>query len=101
MSTNHSSTHQQGIDNQPTKPNSKNKKSKNRKKPKIEPVPLTPITPPTTNFASDLHDGRPGFATSQNVPKEQQLGPNGFRQNIQNNSTKNNTPESGYLSIHH
>jgi len=100
-STNHSSTHQQGIDSQPTKPNSRNKKSKNRKKPKIEPVPLTPITPPTTNFASDLHDGRPGFATSQNVPKEQQLGPNGFRQNIQNDSTKNNTSESGYLSIHH
>lgn len=78
------------------------KNHKNKKKNNIPTVPLTPISSPTTsrvNFASDLHDGRPGFATSQNVPKEHQLDINGFRQNLQNDSEK--TPDSGYLSIHH
>ena len=87
----------------------KNKKNhKNKKKPLFSPVTLTTIDSPTpthsiaphkTNFASDLHDGRPGVATSQNLPKDHQLGPNGFRQNIQDNQDHNNT--SGYLSIHH
>lgn len=87
----------------------KNKKShKNKKKPLFSPVTLTAIDSPTpthsiaphkTNFASDLHDGRPGVATSQNLPKDHQLGPNGFRQNIQDNQDHDST--SGYLSIHH
>ena len=50
------------------------------------------------NFASDLHDGRPGFATSQNLPGKHQLGENGFRQNLQGD---HNSPDSGYFSIHH
>ena len=87
----------------------KNKKNhKNKKKPLFSPVTLTTIDSPTpihsiaphkTNFASDLHDGRPGVATSQNLPKDHQLGPNGFRQNIQDNQDHDST--SGYLSIHH
>jgi len=87
----------------------KNKKNhKNKKKSLFSPVTLTTIDSPApthsviphkTNFASDLHDGRPGVATSQNLPKEHQLGSNGFRQNIQDNQDHNST--SGYLSIHH
>ncbi len=90
------------------KHNQKNKKpfNKNKKKANFEPVPLTPIalpshaneTPHKTNFASDLHDGRPGFATSQNLPGKHQLGEKGFRQNLQGS---NNSPDSGYFSIHH
>ena len=103
----------------------KNKKLfKNKKKPSFEPVPLTPIEKPAiqsshiqntptnshtspqnapqaphkVNFASDLHDGRPGFATSQNLPGKHQLGETSFRQNLQGNS---NSPDSGYFSIHH
>ena len=87
----------------------KNKKNhKNKKKSLFSPVTLTTIDSPTpthsiaphkTNFASDLHDGRPGVATSQNLPKDHHLGPNGFRQNIQDNQDHDST--SGYLSIHH
>lgn len=87
----------------------KNKKNhKNKKKSLFSPVTLTTIDSPApthsiaphkTNFASDLHDGRPGVATSQNLPKDHQLGPNGFRQNIQDNQDHDST--SGYLSIHH
>ena len=51
-----------------------------------------------TNYASDLHDGRPGFSTSQNLPKDHQLGENGFRQNIQGQQS---SADNGYLSIHH
>ena len=90
------------------KHNQKNKKpfNKNKKKANFEPVPLTSIalpshaneTPHKTNFASDLHDGRPGFATSQNLPGKHQLGEKGFRQNLQGS---NNSPNSGYFSIHH
>ena len=90
------------------KHNQKNKKpfNKNKKKANFEPVPLTPIalpshaneTPHKTNFASDLHDGRPGFATSQNLPGKHQLGEKVFRQNLQGS---NNSPDSGYFSIHH
>ena len=90
------------------KHNQKNKKpfNKNKKKPNFESVPLTPIvspshtteTPRKTNFASDLHDGHPGFATSQNLPGKHQLGENGFRQNLQGS---NSSPDSGYFSIHH
>ena len=90
------------------KHNQKNKKpfNKNKKKPNFESVPLTPIISPShtteiprkTNFASDLHDGHPGFATSQNLPGKHQLGENGFRQNLQGS---NNSPDSGYFSIHH
>ena len=90
------------------KHNQKNKKpfNKNKKKANFEPVPLTSIalpshaneTPHKTNFASDLHDGRPGFATSQNLPGKHQLGEKGFRQNLQGS---NNSPDSGYFSIHH
>lgn len=57
-----------------------------------------------TNFASDLHDGRPGIATSQSLQKSHQLDSNGFRQNIQNGDKSNNNQDisnSGYLSIHH
>ena len=90
------------------KHNQKNKKpfNKNKKKPNFESVPLTPIVSPShtteaprkTNFASDLHDGHPGFATSQNLPGKHQLGENGFRQNLQGS---NSSPDSGYFSIHH
>ena len=52
-----------------------------------------------TNYASDLHDGRPGFSTSQNLPKDHQLGREGFRQNIQTGDQ--NSSDSGYLTIHH
>ena len=91
-----------------SKHNQKNKKpfNKNKKKPNFESVPLTPIVSPShtteiphkTNFASDLHDGHPGFATSQNLPGKHQLGENGFRQNLQGS---NSSPDSGYFSIHH
>ena len=90
------------------KHNQKNKKpfNKNKKKPNFESVPITPIVSPShttevprkTNFASDLHDGHPGFATSQNLPGKHQLGENGFRQNLQGS---NSSPDSGYFSIHH
>ena len=90
------------------KHNQKNKKpfNKNKKKPNFESVPLTPIVSPShateaprkTNFASDLHDGHPGFATSQNLLGKHQLGENGFRQNLQGS---NSSPDSGYFSIHH
>ena len=90
------------------KHNQKNKKpfNKNKKKPNFESVPLTPIVSPShtteaprkTNFASDLHDGHPGFATSQHLPGKHQLGDNGFRQNLQGS---NSSPDSGYFSIHH
>ncbi|TWP13818.1 DUF87 domain-containing protein [TM7 phylum sp. oral taxon 351] len=90
------------------KHNQKNKKpfNKNKKKLNFESVPLTPIVSPShtteaprkTNFASDLHDGHPGFATSQNLPGKHQLGENGFRQNLQGS---NSSPDSGYFSIHH
>ena len=47
-------------------------------------------------FASDLHDGRPGVATSQNVqPGAHQ---DSFRQDLRGNDSGN---DSGYLSIHH
>ena len=58
----------------------------------------TPVPTRQTNYASDLHDGRPGFSTSQNLPKDHQLGQNGFRQNIQG---QQNSADNGYLSIHH
>lgn len=90
------------------KHNQKNKKpfNKNKKKLNFESVPLTPIVSPShtteaprkTNFASDLHDGHPGFAISQNLPGKHQLGENGFRQNLQGS---NSSPDSGYFSIHH
>ena len=90
------------------KHNQKNKKpfNKNKKKPNFESVPITPIVSPShttevprkANFASDLHDGHPGFATSQNLPGKHQLGENGFRQNLQGS---NSSPDSGYFSIHH
>ena len=57
-----------------------------------------PVPTRQTNYASDLHDGRPGFSTSQNLPKDHQLGQNGFRQNIQG---QQNSADNGYLSIHH
>ena len=62
-----------------------------------------PANDPTSvrqiNYASDLHDGRPGFSTSQNLPKDHQLGREGFRQNIQTGDQ--NSSDSGYLTIHH
>ena len=58
----------------------------------------TPVPTRQTNYASDLHDGRPGFSTSQNLPKDHQLGRNGFRQNIQGQQS---SADNGYLSIHH
>ena len=58
----------------------------------------TPVPTRQTNYASDLHDGRPGFSTSQNLPKDHQLGENGFRQNIQGQQS---SADNGYLSIHH
>ena len=58
----------------------------------------TPVPTRQTNYASDLHDGRPGFSTSQNLPKDHQLGQNGFRQNIQDQQS---SADNGYLSIHH
>ena len=58
----------------------------------------TPVPTRQTNYASDLHDGRPGFSTSQNLPKDHQLGQNGFRQNIQGQQS---SADNGYLSIHH
>ena len=45
-------------------------------------------------FASDLHDGRPGVATSQQVANNK---PQNFRQNLQ----ENDGTDSGFLSIHH
>ena len=55
-----------------------------------------PQTPHAVNYASDLHDGLPGVATSQNV----QPGAHNeaFRQNLRGNEEGN---DSGYLSIHH
>jgi hypothetical protein len=48
------------------------------------------------NFASDLHDGRPGVATSQNI--QPGAHKDAFRQNLRGNEEGN---DSGYLSIHH
>ena len=80
--------------------NSRRKKNRNKNK-KNRPQTLqerldAPQTPNVANYASDLHDGRPGVATSQNIqPGAHQ---DAFRQDLRGNDDKN---ESGYLSIHH
>ena len=80
--------------------NSRRRKNRNKRK-KNTPKTLqerldAPQIDRAVNFASDLHDGRPGVATSQNVnPGAHQ---DTFRQNLRGNDDENN---SGYLSIHH
>ena len=80
--------------------NSRRKKRNNKNK-KNRPQTLqerldAPQAPRVTNYASDLHDGRPGVATSQNIqPGAHQ---DAFRQDLRGNNDNN---ESGYLSIHH
>ncbi|MBR1801711.1 type IV secretory system conjugative DNA transfer family protein [Candidatus Saccharibacteria bacterium] len=80
--------------------NSRRRKNRNKRK-KNAPKTLqerldAPQIDRAVNFASDLHDGRPGVATSQNVnPGAHQ---DTFRQNLRGNDDENN---SGYLSIHH
>ena len=75
------------------KRNNKNKKNAARTlQERLE----APQTNHAVNFASDLHDGRPGVATSQNIqPGAHQ---DAFRQDLRGNNDNN---ESGYLSIHH
>ena len=51
-----------------------------------------------TNFASDLHDGRPGVATSQNVPSAHK---DGLYQSIHGQGNTTDGTDSGFLSIHH
>ena len=51
-----------------------------------------------TNFASDLHDGRPGVATSQNVPSAHK---DGLYQSIYGQGNTTDGTDSGFLSIHH
>ncbi|MDO4967722.1 MAG: type IV secretion system DNA-binding domain-containing protein [Candidatus Saccharibacteria bacterium] len=53
--------------------------------------------PRAVNFASDLHDGQPGVATSQNVPKAHK---DGLYQSIHGQGNTDGT-DSGFLSIHH
>ena len=80
--------------------NSRRRKNRNKRK-KNAPKTLqerldAPQIDRAVNFASDLHDGRPGVATSQNVnPGAHQ---DTFRQNLRGNDDENN---SGYLSILH
>ncbi len=80
--------------------NSRRKKNRNKNK-KNAPKTLqerldAPQIDRAVNFASDLHDGRPGVATSQNIaPGAHQES---FRQDIHSDDSQN---ESGYLSIHH
>jgi hypothetical protein len=79
--------------------NSRRKKNRDKRK-KNGPKTLqerleAPQIDRAVNFASDLHDGRPGVSTSQSVkPGAHQ---DSFRQNIRGNDTN----DSGYLSIHH
>ena len=87
----------------PFRNNERNSRRKNRrnKHKKNEPVALQERSEAAqanhaVNYASDLHDGRPGVATSQNVnPGAHQ---DAFRQDLRGNDDNN---ESGYLSIHH
>ncbi|MBR1486581.1 MAG: hypothetical protein IJ597_04925, partial [Synergistaceae bacterium] len=80
--------------------NSRRRKNRNKRK-KNAPKTLqerldAPQIDRAVNFASDLHDGRPGVATSQNInPGAHQ---DTFRQNLRGNDDGNS---SGYLSIHH
>ena len=81
--------------------NSRRKKSHNKHK---KNTPLTsqerreaPQIERAVNFASDLHDGRPGVATSQNVPSAHK---NGLYQSVKGQGNDDGT-DSGFLSIHH
>ena len=80
--------------------NARNKKKRNKNKQNALRTPQEPVEAPqiahSVNFASDLHDGRPGVATSQNL--ESGAHQDAFRQDIRSNDDQN---ESGYLSIHH
>lgn len=62
---------------------------------KSQPAPTKPEIKKTSGnyFASDLHDGRPGVASSQNVSK----APHNLRQNLQ----QEDGTDSGFLTIHH
>ena len=80
--------------------NSRRKKNRNKNK-KNAPQTLqerldAPQVERAVNYASDLHDGRPGVATSQNV--QSGAHQDAFRQNLRGNEEGN---DSGYLSIHH
>ena len=80
--------------------NSRRKKNRNKNKKNavkgLQEAPEALKIDHTVNYASDLHDGRPGVATSQNI----QTGAHQetFRQDLRGNNEGN---ESGYLSIHH
>ena len=80
--------------------NSRRKKNRNKNK-KNTPQTLqerldAPQVERAVNYASDLHDGRPGVATSQNI--QSGAHQDAFRQDLRGNEQGN---DSGYLSIHH
>ena len=75
--------------------NNRNKNHKNRSQ-TPQNRPQAPKAENAVKYASDLHDGRPGVATSQNIkPGAHQET---FRQNLHGEGDKN---QSGFLSIHH
>jgi hypothetical protein len=75
--------------------NNRNKNHKNRSQ-TPQNRPQAPKAENAVKYASDLHDGRPGVATSQNIkPGAHQEA---FRQNLHGEGDKN---QSGFLSIHH
>ena len=75
--------------------NNRNKNHKNRSQ-TPQNRPQAPKAENVVKYASDLHDGRPGVATSQNIkPGAHQET---FRQNLHGEGDKN---QSGFLSIHH
>ncbi len=90
------------TDKNPFRNNERNsRRKKNNKHKKNAPQTLQerlegPEIQRAVNFASDLHDGRPGVATSQNL--ESGAHKDAFRQDLRGNNDQN---ESGYLSIHH
>ena len=93
------------IEKNPFKNNERNsRRKKNRNKHKKDSA-LRPqeaagraSVPRATNFASDLHDGRPGVATSQNVPSAHK---DGLYQSIHGQGNTTDGTDSGFLSIHH
>lgn len=75
--------------------NRRNKHKKNGRQ-AAQKAPQAQVPAHMVNYASDLHDGRPGFATSENVKPGAHN--ESFRQDLRGNNEGN---ENGYLSIHH
>ena len=78
--------------------NSRRKKNRNKRKQNAAVTPQerpeAPQIERAVNFASDLHDGQPGVATSQNIES-------GAHKDSFNLHDDNSDNDGGYLSIHH